>query len=162
MSLNLLPNFHYDDIFGTVVNRFLVQAVAGHPLTIYGNGSQKRGYINLIDSLNCIKLALKNPPKTGMRILNQFTETFTVKQLAHKIKKAAKNLDINVQIKPLRNPRQEKEKHYYNPKFTGLKKLGLKPTLMSESVLTNMLNLVIKHKSRINQKIILPRINWNK
>ena len=97
-----------------------------------------------------------------MRILNQFTEMFTVNQLANKIKKAAKNLDINVQIKPLKNPRQEKERHYYNPKFTGLKKLGLKPTLMSEKILTNMLNLVIKHKSKINQNIILPRVDWNK
>ncbi len=162
MNLNLLPNFHYDDIFGTVVNRFLVQAVLGHPLTVYGNGNQKRGYINLIDSLNCINLALKNPPKVGMRILNQFTEMFTVNQLANKIKKAAKNLNIKVQIKPLKNPRQEKERHYYNPKFTGFKKLGLKPTLMSEKILTNMLNLVIKHKSKINQNIILPRVDWNK
>lgn len=162
MSNSLLPNFHYDDIFGTVVNRFLVQAIVGHPLTVYGNGNQKRGYINLIDSINCIELALKNPPKEGMRILNQFTETFTVNQLAHKVKHAAKNLDINVKINTLKNPRQEKENHYYNPKFTGLKKLGLKPTLMTEKLLINMLNLVIKYKSKINQKIILPRVSWNK
>ena len=162
MSNRLLPNFHYDDIFGTVVNRFLVQAIVGHPLTVYGNGNQKRGYINLIDSINCIELALKNPPKEGMRILNQFTETFTVNQLAKKIKKAAKNFKINVKIESLKNPRQEKEKHYYNPKFTGLKKLGLKPTLMTEKLLINMLNLVIKYKSKINQKIILPRVSWNK
>ena len=161
MSLKLLPNFHYDDIFGTVVNRFLVQAVLDHPLTVYGNGNQKRGYINLIDSLNCVELALKNPPKEGMRILNQFTETFTVNQLAYKIKNSAKNLGINVKIKSLTNPRQEKEKHYYNPKFTGLKKLGLKPTLMTEKVLTNMLNLVTKYKKKINQNIILPRVRWN-
>ena len=161
MSSKLLPNFHYDDIFGTVVNRFLVQAVLGHPLTVYGQGNQKRGYINLIDSLNCVELALKNPPKEGMSILNQFTETFTVNQLAKKIKKAAKNFKINVKIKSLKNPRQEKEKHYYNPKFTGLKKLGLKPTLMTEKVLTDMINLVIKYKKKINQNIILPRVKWN-
>ena len=161
-SLKLLPNFHYDDIFGTVVNRFLVQAVLGHPLTVYGNGDQKRGYINLIDSLNCVDLALKNPPKEGMRILNQFTETFTVNQLANKIQKAAKYININVKIKSVKNPRVEKEKHYYNPKYTGLKKMGLKPTLMTEKVLIEMLNIVIKYKNKINHKIILPRVNWKK
>ena len=161
-NLKLLPNFYYDDIFGTVVNRFLVQAVLGHPLTVYGNGNQKRGYINLIDSLSCIELALKNPPENGMRILNQFTETFTINQLANKIKKAAKNFDIKVKIKSVKNPRIEKERHYYNPKFTGLKKLGLKPTLMTEKVLIDMLHLVKKYKDQINHKIILPRVSWKK
>ena len=162
MSNSLLPNFHYDDIFGTVVNRFLVQAIAGHPLTVYGDGNQKRGYINLIDSMNCVELALKNPPKEGMRIMNQFTETFTVNQLAYKIKEAAKNLNINIKINAVKNPRREKENHYYNPKFTGLKKLGLKPTFMSEKILTKMLDIVINYKSKINKKIILPRVSWNK
>ena len=158
----LLPNFHYDDIFGTVVNRFLVQTVTGHPLTVYGNGGQVRGYLNLIDTLQCIDLAIMNPPKTGMRILNQFTETFSVKQLAKKIKSAAKKIDISVEINSIKNPRIEKEKHYYNPKFTGFKKLGLIPNYMKEEVLIEMLSLVQRYKKNIKTKLILPRIKWTK
>ncbi len=157
----LLPNFHYDDIFGTVVNRFLVQAVSGHPLTVYGKGEQKRGYLNLKDTINCIELASKNPPQPGkMSILNQFTETFTVNEIASKVKKAGNKIGLNVKIKSINNPRKEKEKHYYNPKYTGLKKLGLKPNYMSEEVIITMLNFVHKYKKKIDSNIIKPRVNW--
>jgi UDP-sulfoquinovose synthase len=159
----LLPNFHYDDIFGTVVNRFLVQAVAGIPLTVYGKGGQIRGYLNLRDTLQCIDLALNHPAKAGeLKIYNQLTETFTVNELADKIRKAGKQIGLNVEIKSIPNPRIEAEEHYYNPTYTGLKELGLKPHFMTEDVLTRMLELIIRFKGNIAPAKILPRVSWNK
>jgi UDP-sulfoquinovose synthase len=159
----LLPNFHYDDIFGTVVNRFLVQAVAGFPLTVYGKGGQTRGYLNLMDTLQCIELAMEKPAKSGeLRILNQFTETFSVNELADRVRAAGKKMGIDVAIKEIPNPRKEAEDHYYNPAHSGLMELGLKPHLMTEDRLVAMLGLVRKHADRIDKAKILPRVRWNK
>ena len=159
----LVPNFHYDDIFGTVINRFLVQAVAEIPLTIYGLGEQTRGYLNLNDTLQCIKLAADTPPEPGqLRILNQFTETFSVNQIASNIIEAGKHLGLNVTAKSIKNPRQEIEDHYYNPKSTGLKDLGLVPNLMTTEVLVKMLNRISKVKERIDIAKIFPRVKWRK
>ncbi|MGD8671395.1 MAG: NAD-dependent epimerase/dehydratase family protein, partial [Desulfobacterales bacterium] len=102
----LLPFFNYDEIFGTVLNRFVVQAVAGYPLTVYGKGGQTRGYLNIKDTLNCVRLAVENPAKTGeLRIFNQFTETFSINDLAAKVKKAGKQLALKVEIEHIENPR---------------------------------------------------------
>ena len=159
---DLLPNFHYDDIFGTVINRFLVQAVAGVPMTVYGQGGQTRGYLNLLDTLQCVDLALKTPVIEGeLRILNQFTEAFTVNELASRVRDAAKSLGIDAEIKSIPNPRKEKEEHYYNPAHSGFKDLGLQPHLMSEQVLADMLKTVIRFKERIDTRKILPRVSWN-
>jgi UDP-sulfoquinovose synthase len=158
----LAPNFHYDDIFGTVLNRFIVQAVAGVPLTVYGRGDQIRGYLNLIDTLQCIELAARNPADRGqMRVFNQFTETFSVKQLAARVQEAAKGLGIRAEIRSIPNPRKEKEEHYYNPKFTGLKALGLQPHLLTDAVLGGMIEEVARHKDRIKSERIFPRVRWN-
>lgn len=157
----LLPNFHYDDIFGTVVNRFLVQALAGIPLTVYGKGGQTRGYLNIKDTLQCLELAANNPPKSGeLRILNQLTETFTVNELAEKVQRAGKQLHLNVAIRSIANPRKEKEEHYYNPRYSGLKELGLKPHLMTEDILAEMLEKIRHYQSRIDMAKILPRVSW--
>lgn len=159
----LLPNFHYDDIFGTVVNRFLVQAVAGVPLTVYGKGGQIRGYLNLKDTLQCVDLALQNPAgERELKIYNQLTETFTVNELAANIQKAGAQLGINVEVKSIPNPRREAEEHYYNPKFTGLMDLGLEPNLMTEEVLASMMKIVVKYKDNIDNSKIFPRVKWNK
>lgn len=159
----LCPNFHYDDIFGTVVNRFLVQAVAGVPLTVYGGGGQKRGYLNLKDTLQCIRLAADNPAKSGeLRIYNQLTETFTVNELAALVKKAGQEMNLTVNIQSIENPRKEKEEHYYNPTHSGLVELGLKPNLMSSAVLTEILGRIIENKHRIVKEKIMPRVSWNK
>lgn len=159
----LLPNFHYDDIFGTVVNRFLVQAVAGIPLTVYGKGGQTRGYLNLRDTLKCVELAACSPPQKGeLRILNQFTEQFSVNQLAEKICSAGATIGLNVQINNISNPRIEKEEHYYNPKHQGLLEMGLEPTLMSENVLADMMLQVTRYKTIIDTSKVLPRVSWNK
>jgi len=162
MDPRLGPNFHYDDIFGTVVNRFLVQAVAGIPLTVYGGGGQTRGYLNLKDTLQCIDLAAQNPAERGeLKIYNQFTEQFAVNELATRVKAAGKNHGLDVAVKSIPNPRKEAEDHYYNAKHTGLMDLGLKPNLMTEDVLTDMLDRIMKHKDAISEERVMPRVKWN-
>lgn len=157
----LWPNFHYDDIFGTLVNRFLVQAVAGVPLTVYGKGGQTRGYLNINDTLQCIELAMNNPAAKGqLRILNQFVETFSVNEIAEKIQQAGNQIGLNVNITPIDNPRKESEDHYYNPAHSGLLNLGLKPHYMTEEVLISMLEQVIRYKDRIDVQKIMPRVRW--
>jgi UDP-sulfoquinovose synthase len=159
---HLMPNFHYDDIFGTVINRFLVQAVADVPLTVYGKGGQTRGYLNLKDTLQCVELAMNNPPESGnLRILNQFTEQFTVNELAQKVRSAGNDLGLKVNIESIVNPRKEAEEHYYNPKHHGLLDLGLRPHYMSEEVLQNMLRVILPYRTQIDHKTILPRVRWN-
>ncbi len=158
----LLPNFHYDDIFGTVVNRFLIQAVAGVPLTVYGRGGQTRGYLNLRDTLQCIGLAVDNPALAGEhRIMNQFTEQFTVNELASKVQRVGNELGLNVSINSIPNPRKEAEEHYYNAKHSKLLELGLKPHPMDDSVVARMLELVIPYRESIDLKKILPRVRWS-
>ncbi|MEE9386780.1 MAG: NAD-dependent epimerase/dehydratase family protein [Nannocystaceae bacterium] len=158
----LAPNFHYDDIFGTAVNRFLVQAVAGVPLTVYGKGGQTRGYLNLKDTLQCVDLAVCEPVARGkLRILNQFTEQYSVNQLAECVQVAGELRGLSVEISPIENPRKEKEDHYYNAAHSGLLELGLKPHPMTAQVLAEMLDRVIEHKSDIDPRRILPRVRWN-
>ena len=159
----LMPNFHYDDIFGTLVNRFLVQAVAGIPLTVYGKGGQTRGYLNLIDTLQCVRLAAENPVNKGdLRIMNQFTELFSVNELAEKVKAVGDKMGLDVAIKSVPNPRKEKEDHYYNAHYSQLLDLGLTPHLMTDDVLAGMLEKVIRYKELIAPRMILPRVVWNR
>ena len=157
----LFPFFNYDEIFGTVLNRFIVQAVAGYPLTVYGKGGQTRGYLNIKDTLQCIGLSLANPAKIGeLRILNQFTETFSVLELAKKVQKVGVDLGLNVEIKPVENPRKEAEEHYYNPQHSGLLELGLKPNYLSDDFLEQMMRFVLKHKSNIKFDQIYRQVKW--
>jgi len=158
----LMPNFHYDDIFGTVINRFLVQAIAGIPLTVYGKGGQTRGYLNLKDTLQCVGLALDNPAAAGeLRILNQFTEQFTVNQIAEMVQRAAGQMDIEVTTHSIPNPRKELEDHYYNARHHGLLELGLKPHFLTDEVLVGMLERILKYKDRIDKSKVLPRVRWS-
>ncbi|WP_119166693.1 NAD-dependent epimerase/dehydratase family protein [Algihabitans albus] len=157
----LLPNFHYDDIFGTVVNRFLAQAVAGIPLTVYGKGGQTRGYLNLLDTLQCVELAAANPPGTGqLRILNQFTETFSVNALAEKVINVGRHMGLNVEVQALDNPRKEAEEHYYNPTHSGLLELGLQPNYLTDAVMEDLLKTVMCYKDAIAPRKVLPRVRW--
>ena len=159
---DLMPNFHYDDLFGTVVNRFMIQAIAGIPLTVYGKGGQTRGYLNLKDTLQCVELAALNNPNPGeLKIYNQLTETFTVNELAEKIKLGGERLGISVQIENIENPRKEKEDHYYNPVYTGLIDLGLKPHFLTEDVIEGMLKYLLGKKGSIKSRRILPRVKWS-
>ncbi|HTW51512.1 MAG TPA: NAD-dependent epimerase/dehydratase family protein [Stellaceae bacterium] len=161
LDARLMPNFHYDDIFGTVVNRFLVQAVAGVPLTVYGKGGQTRGYLNLRDTLQCVALAAANPPAQGqLRILNQFTETFSVNDLADRVRRVGVSMGLPVTVQQIDNPRRELEEHYYNPAHSGLLELGLKPHFMTDEILTAMVNEVCLHRDRVVMDRILPRVRW--
>lgn len=163
MDPRLATIFNYDDIFGTVVNRFVAQAVAGIPLTVYGKGGQTRGYLNVKDTLQCVELALKSPPGEGkLRVLNQFTEQFTVNDLAEKVRIASNRLGLNVKIQPIDNPRKEAEEHYYNAAHSGLLELGLKPHYLTDEVMADMLETVLRHKDAIDPAKVLPRVRWEK
>jgi len=158
----LLPFFNYDEIFGTVLNRFVVQAAAGYPLTVYGKGGQTRGFLNIKDTLNCVRLTLETPPQPGeLRILNQFTETFSVRELAERVQHVGNNLNIKVAIQHTENPRIEAEEHYYNPEHTGLIELGLKPNYLTDDVLEGLLNYVMKHRSQIKKSHFLKNVKWS-
>ena len=158
----LFPNFHYDDIFGTVVNRFITQAVAGIPLTVYGKGGQTRGYLNLLDTLQCVELAMLNPPGRGqLRVLNQFTEQFSVNQLAAIVQRVGNGMGLNVQIQNLANPRKEAEDHYYNPAHSGLMDLGLKPHYLTDERMAELLKIVLKYRDSIHPRKVLPRVKWS-
>jgi UDP-sulfoquinovose synthase len=157
----LAPIFNYDDVFGTVINRFLVQAVAEMPLTVYGKGGQTRGYLNIKDTMACVQLAVDHPPPAGeYRVFNQFVETFSVNDLAHKVQEAGKGLGLNVEIQHIPNPRLEAEKHYYNPVHTGLLSLGLQPHYLDVAILQDMLRLVQKYRDNIDSALILPQVRW--
>jgi UDP-sulfoquinovose synthase len=159
---DLSPNFHYDDIFGTAVNRFLTQAVAGVPLTVYGKGGQVRGYLNLKDTLQCVELAVDNPVEPGdLRILNQFTECFSVNELAERVQRAGAELGLDVEVESIPNPRKEPENHYYNPVNSGLLELGLEPHVMTDEVLVGMLERIQRFEGRIDKDKIMPRVSWN-
>ena len=163
LDLRLTPDLFYDDIFGTVLNRFCVQAVAGIPLTVYGRGGQTRGYLNLRDTLQCIELAVLNPaPKGEFRVVNQFTETFSVNDLAEIVQGAGHALKLKTKIDHLPNPRQEMEEHYYNPEHTKLLDLGLKPHYLTEDVVKEMIGRigVSENFGRIDYSKIMPRVSW--
>lgn len=162
LSDQLLPNFHYDDIFGTVVNRFLVQAIAGVPLTVYGKGGQTRGYLNLIDTLQCVELAANSPADTGeLRVLNQFTEQFTVNELAERVHRVGQSMGLNVEINNIENPRKEMEEHYYNAKHHALIDMGLEPHYMTDDVLAAMVEKILKYREQIETRKIMPRVSWS-
>ena len=163
MDSRLMPFFNYDELFGTVVNRFVVQAVAGYPLTVYGKGGQTRGYLNIIDTLQCVRLALETPADAGeMRIMNQFTETFSVSELADRVKKVGDQVSLDVQIKSIDNPRNELEDHYYNPKHSKFTSLGLSPTLLSDKVIEEMLNVVLEYRDGIYfDRIYCKKALWS-
>ena len=141
--------FDYDEAFGTALNRFCVQAVVGMPLTVYGGGSQTRGFLNIIDTLQCVELTAENPAGAGeYRVFNQFTETFTVAELAEKVKHAGGEVGIDVTVDNLPNPRFEAEEHYYNPIHTKLPSLGLQPTLLSETLIESTLGVIERYRDR--------------
>ncbi len=162
MDERLMPNFHYDEIFGTVLNRFLVQAVSDYPLTVYGKGGQTRGYLNIRDTMQCVYLSAMHPSAAGeLRIFNQVTEMFSVNQLADRVQAAGKRMGYDIKVKHIENPRIEKEEHYYNPKYSGLLELGLEPHLLTDDVLDNMLKVVEAHKDRINRDAIFRGVKWS-
>ena len=161
MDARLRPLFNYDEVFGTIVNRFVTQAVVGHPLTVYGKGGQTRGYLNINDTLQCVDISAHKPAAPGeMRIFNQFMETFTANDLAEKTMQAGNSLGLNVKIDHIENPRKEAEEHYYNPTHQALIELGVDPHYLTTEVMCDMLQLVLEHKDNIRKDVILRGVKW--
>ena len=157
----LATSFHYDEVFGTALNRFCVQAVIGHPLTVYGKGGQTRGYLNIRDTVACVGLAAANPAEPGeLRIYNQFTEQFTVQELAERVKLAAEHMGWKVEIAHVENPRLEREEHYYNARHSKLVELGLQPRLLDEELIDTMLLKIKAHAAQIDPSRFVQHVRW--
>ncbi len=158
----LCTRFDYDEVFGTVLNRFCVQSVIGHPFTVYGAGGQTRGFLNIRDTLQCVELAVENPAESGeYRVFNQFTEMFSVSQLAELVQTAGAELGHEVEIEHLANPRVEAEEHYYNPSHTKLLDLGLQPSHLGDELVRSMLKAIERHRDRVIESAIDPTTHWN-
>jgi len=161
MDEALINRFDYDDVFGTVLNRFCAQAAIGVPLTVYGKGGQTRGFLDIRDTVRCIEIVCLNPAERGeFRVFNQFTEQFSVLELAKLIKDVSRDLDLNVQIDHLPDPRVEAEAHYYNAKHSKLADLGLEPHLLSEALVNSLINVAIRYRDRIDPAMFAPQVNW--
>jgi UDP-sulfoquinovose synthase len=161
MDDRFLTRFDYDDVFGTALNRFCLQAVIGHPLTVYGQGGQTRGLINVVDTVQCVELATLNPAESGeYRVFNQFTERFSLLDLAELVQRAGREYGLTVRVDHLENPRVEAEEHYYNPKHTKLLDLGLKPHNLSETLIESMFGVIERYRDRILPDVIMPRTTW--
>jgi UDP-sulfoquinovose synthase len=161
LSEALINRFDYDEVFGTVLNRFCVQAAIGHPLTVYGKGGQTRGFLDIRDTVRCVELACLNPAGRGeCRVYNQFTEQFSVLDLAHLVQTAGEKIGLEVEVQHLADPRVEAEQHYYNAKHSKLIELGLEPHLLSDSLLDSLMNVAIKYRDRIDLSVMLPQVNW--
>jgi len=161
LDARLATRFDYDEVFGTALNRFCLQAVMGIPLTVYGKGGQTRGYLNLVDTIQCVDLALSNPPARGeFRVFNQFTEQFSVVDLANIVQEAGAHHGIEVRVEHLDNPRVEMEEHYYNARHTKLLELGLEPHLLSETLVESMFDTIARYGDRVIDRHILPETRW--
>jgi UDP-sulfoquinovose synthase len=154
----LATRFDYDGVFGTVLNRMVIQAVLGHPLTAYGKGTQTRGLINIVDTVECIRLAAENPAERGeFRVFNQLTETMSMNEIAETI---AREYPGNVTIEHVENPRVEAYDHYYNIVHTALEGLGLRPTLLSTTLIDHLFAVVERYKDRVDEAAIMPTVRW--
>ena len=157
----LTNRYDYDGIFGTALNRFCAQAASGNPITVYGEGGQTRGFIDIRDTVRCIELAANNPGEPGeFRVFNQFTEQWNVLELANLVEKVARTLDLEPELAHLKNPRVEKEEHYYNAANTSLLELGLKPHLLGEETVERLLLTAMENRDRIHPETFAPQVNW--
>jgi UDP-sulfoquinovose synthase len=157
----LATRFDYDDIWGTALNRFCVEAAIDHPITVYGKGGQTRGFLDIRDTLQCVELAAMNPADLGeFRVFNQFTEQFTVQALAEKVAEGGRKLGWHPIIENIANPRFEAEEHYYNAKHTKLMDLGLQPHYLSDTLIDGLLETVRQQADRVNRRLLYPRHTW--
>jgi UDP-sulfoquinovose synthase len=163
MHPEVATRYDYDQIYGTALNRFCVQAAVGHPLTVYGSGDQTRGYINVKDTVRCIELAINDVPAEGeYRVFNQITEWFSVIDLAERVQRIGTQMGLNVELNKMSNPRVEKEQHHYNVKHTKLLELGLQPHLLDDSVIERLIQVAVDNRDRVNMSQILPTVSWRK
>ncbi len=159
----LANRYDYDEVFGTALNRFCAEAASGHPLTVYGEGGQTRGFLDLRDTVRCIELASLNPAAPGeMRVYNQFTEQFSVLDLAERVSRVAREMGMQTEIKHIANPRVEKERHYYNAKHTKLLDLGLVPHLLTDETVAGLLESALRYRDRIDLTHIPPTVSWHR
>ena len=157
----LINRLDYDGVFGTALNRFCIQAATSHPLTVYGKGGQTRGFLDIRDTVRCVELAIASPAERGeFRVFNQFTELFSIGDLANMVAKAGSAMGLKVQIDNIDNPRVEKEEHYFNAKNTNLLNLGLQPHYLSDSLLDSLLNFAVKYQHRVDKNQMLPKVSW--
>ena len=161
LDTRLRPIFNYDEIFGTVLNRFIVQAICGYPLTIYGKGGQTRGYLNIKDAMQCIYFAATEPAQRGeLRIFNQIMETFSVTELATITQRVGNKLGHNVKTQHIANPRKESEEHYYNPKYQGLLDLGVIPHYLTDDVMESFFQVAAEYQENIRKDVIFRGVKW--
>ncbi|GGK06577.1 UDP-sulfoquinovose synthase [Lentibacillus kapialis] len=157
----LTNRLDYDGVFGTALNRFIIQSTIGHDLTVYGKGGQTRGFLNIRDTVRCIEIAAENPADKGeFRVFNQFTEEFSVGELADKVKKVAEEEGYETTIANLDNPRVEQEEHFFQAENTKLRDLGLEPHLLDDDVIREIFNTVINHKNRVIKENVMPQVSW--
>jgi UDP-sulfoquinovose synthase len=160
----LRSRLDFDQCFGTAINRFCCQAVIGHPLTVYGAGGQTRGFLPLRDSMQCLTIAIENPPRIGeYRVFNQFEECYTLEALAYMVQEVSASIGLPVEVHHYDNPRKELEKHYFNPDRNHLINLGYNPTHDVRAEMRIMLNDLIGYRHIIEQKadILIPDIRWD-
>ncbi len=160
----LFTRLDFDQAFGTAVNRFCCQGVIGHPLTVFGRGHQKRGFLPLRDSMQCLTLALEHPPQDGeYRVFNQFAEVYDVTELALKVQEVAEELGLEVRVGNLENPRKEQEEHYYQPDHQQLFNLGYEPTHDVGAEMRIMLRDLMRYRDRIEAKkdVLIPDVRWD-
>jgi UDP-sulfoquinovose synthase len=159
---NLITSFHYDHLFGTVINRFIVEAAIEKPITVYGKGEQQRTFLNINDTMKCVELAIKYPPKKGeYQVRNQFTEIFSINQLASLVASTAKKIGINSKIEFIKNPRVEMNKHFYKPTNKSFLKIGLKPIKINDNFIIEQIKYIQKNLNNIDIGSIKPTVKWN-
>ncbi len=162
-SEGVRTRFDFDEVWGTVVNRFCVEAVLGIPLTPYGKGEQKRGFLSLEDSMRALTALLENPPE-GYRVVNQIHEVYSVNQIADMVRKAGEQLGMEVRIEHVKNPRVEAEQHEYDVESKVLPSLGANPVKRMEEEVKLMIEDLLPYKERLSRfkASIMPRTDWKK
>ena len=160
----LQTRFDYDTVWGTVLNRFCIQAAVGQPLTVYGKGGQTRGFLDIRDTVNCVRIAIENPADQGeFRVFNQFTEQFSILDLAKHVEEARREHGLHTEVVHLPNPRVELEEHYYNAKHQKLLDLGLQPHLLKHTLIDSVIHMVERHKDQVDLALLQqPSVDWRK
>jgi UDP-sulfoquinovose synthase len=159
----LINRLDYDEIFGTALNRFCVQAACGEPITVYGAGGQTRGFLDIRDTVRCVELALANPATPGeYRVFNQFTEQFSVLELAQLVAAIACKAGLSPEIRHLPDPRVEAQTHYYNARHAKLEALGLEPHRLGEGLLSTILQAALTWRERMDPATLAPQVNWRR
>src|SRR6266704_2023934 len=164
MHPGLATRFDYDAIWGTLLNRFCIHGALGLPVTVYGRGGQTRGFLDIRDTVACVRLALEHPAAQGeYRVFNQFTEQFSVKALAEKVRNARAAHGLETNIVHLPNPRVEREEHYYNAKHQKLLDLGLQPHYLGDTLIESVIQTVERHSARVDPvELEQPNVDWRR